>query len=109
VADVESADGGQHAPGHVERAVGVGIRQQDDELVSAVTRGDVGGPLQRLTNGAGHRGKARVAGAMPVAIVVGLEVVDIDEQHGQRAAGRDALAPTPRRTRRRSGAGCEGS
>ena len=82
--DVQCADGRQHAPGNVQRAIRVRIRQQDHEFVAAVTGGDVCRALQRLADCGADRGKAPVAGAMPVAIVVGLEVVDIDEQHGQR-------------------------
>ena len=77
-------DCGQHAPGNVKGAVHVGVRQQDHEFIAAVARGDVGRALQRMADCRADRGKAIVAGAMTPVIVVGLEVIDVDEQHCQR-------------------------
>ena len=84
VRDIQRIDRCQHAPGYVERAVRVGVRQQDHEFVATVARGKVCRALQRLADGLADLGQAVVAGAMPMVIVVGLEVVDIDEQHCQR-------------------------
>ena len=82
--NVQRGDCCQHAPGNVERAVRVGVRQQDHEFVATVARGKVGRALQRLHDCPADGGEAVVAGAMPMVVVVRLEVVDIDEQHGQR-------------------------
>ena len=84
VRNVQRTDCGQYAPGNVERAIHVGVRQQDHEFVAAVARGEVGRALQRMADCLADRGQAIVAGAMPTVIVVGLEVIDIDEQHCQR-------------------------
>ena len=82
--NVQRTDCSQYAPGNVEGAVHVGVRQQDHEFVAAIARRKVGRALQRMADCLADRGKAIVAGAMPPVIVVGLEVVDVDEQHCQR-------------------------
>ncbi len=82
--NIQCSDCSQHALCNVERAIRVGDRQQDHEFVAAVARGQVCRALQRLADRLADQGKAVVAGGMPMAIVVGLEVVDIDEQRCQR-------------------------
>ncbi len=56
-----------------------GVGQQDDEFLAAVSADDVC-VAQHLCNRGGDRLEALVAGLVAVAVVVGLEVVDVD--HG---------------------------
>src|SRR5262249_20457003 len=74
VRDVQLSDRCQQAPRNVERAVRVGVRQQHYEFVAAVARGEVRRALQRSPERLADRGKTVVAGAMPMEVVVSLEV-----------------------------------
>ena len=69
----------------------VDVLEQDRELVAAEARGGVGGADARR-HALGHLEQDPVAGRVAEAVVDGLEVVEVDEQHGHP----DAVAQRPR-------------
>ncbi len=73
-------------PSATVAAPGVGVGQRDDEFLAAVARDVIAvaaqAARQRLRDLAQHV----VAGRVAVVVVERLEVIDVDEQHGQRAA-----------------------
>jgi len=70
-----------------------GRSEQQHELLAAVTRGDVAGLSRSVGDQSGDRPQSLVALCVAVAVVVRLEVVDVD--HRQREAV-DAGLPRPR-------------
>ena len=82
--DTALSDCCEHALADIERTIHVRVRQHHHEFVAAVSRGKVRRALQRLPDSLADSGKTVVAGAMSTQVVVGLEVVDIHEQHCQR-------------------------
>ena len=60
--DTQRTNCRQHAPGDVERAARIGVREQDHEFVATVARGEVCRALQRLADDLADRGQAVVAG-----------------------------------------------
>ena len=90
----------------MRRCIGAVTAGQDgDELLAAVARHHV--QRTALHGAADRRGdplQAVIAGLMSVAVVVGLEVIDIDQQHRDRQPRQlrraaTALAPAPRARR----------
>ena len=69
----------------------VDVLEQDRELVAAEAGGGVGGADAR-GDALGHLEQDPVAGGVAEAVVDGLEVVEVDEQHGHP----DAVAQRPR-------------
>ena len=78
--------------GDEQGAVLVGIGQDDHELLATIAGGKVGGALQGVLEAPGQRFQHLVAGLMAIVVVIGLEVVDIEEQQAQGRTG----APVPR-------------
>ena len=76
---------GEQALGGLARLLGVGVREQDGELVPAEAREDVriAKPRPQDIGDALDQG---VAGAVPEAVVYVLEVVEVEQQHGARGA-----------------------
>ena len=72
------AEVAQAVGGH-ERVGGVGVRQDDRELVAADAEGTVA-VAQRVADAVGHAHEQAVAGRMALAVVDDLEVVEVDEQ-----------------------------
>src|SRR5260370_13368902 len=72
--------------GHLLRAGLVGIGQHHGQLLPAIARRHVAGPLHRLGQRAAHGLQAGIARHMAVGIVVALEVVQVDQQQRQRRA-----------------------
>ena len=71
----------EQAAGHDLRLRGVDALEQDGELVAAQTRDGVG-VAHGLAQAAGDADEQLVAGRVTEAVVDGLEVVDVDEEHG---------------------------
>jgi MFS family permease len=63
----------------------VGGRQENRELLAAVTGDPVAGTLDDARQGAGHAPQAFVAALVAVGVVVQLEVIDVDHEQGQGA------------------------
>ena len=76
-AEVAQAVGGD------EGLVGVGVREDDRELVSADAEGPVS-VAQRITDAVGHAHQETIAGRVTLAVVDDLEVVEVDEQQRHR-------------------------
>jgi hypothetical protein len=77
---------GGHAVRHGAAAGAAGAGEQDDELVAAVAGDDVV-VAQLAAQGIGHDPQPFVAGLVALVIVDGLEVVEIEQQAGERRAG----------------------
>ena len=71
--------------GDRRRVAGVGVDEDHGELLAAVARRDVDVADRRLDD-AGDATQGRVAGAVSVLVVEGLEVVEVAEQQCQRRA-----------------------
>ena len=67
------------------------VVQHDREFLAAVARGDVQRPARAAAQAPGDLPQAFVAGLVTVVIVVGLEVIDIDQQQ-RRASTRSRVA-----------------
>ena len=76
---------GADALGDQQGIGAAGARQQHREFFAAVTRGDVAGPQRQRQQTAGLA-QGLVAGRMAEAVVVGLEVVQIEQQQREREA-----------------------
>ena len=70
-----------------------GVGQEDDELLAARAHDDVLAMVERTAHGAGETLQRVVAARMAVAVVVGLEVVDIERERRQHAALPVRVAP----------------
>ena len=111
----ELRDRAADALGFDQRAFEPGLGQHHHELFAAVARGDVGGAhLQReaaVAAAGQHVGDApqqAIARRMAVAVVVVLEVIDVDEQQ-RRPGGRGAWRATaPLRAPLAGSGGCTG-
>ena len=66
-------------------ALGVGLRQEDHELLATVAGDRVETPRHGIGQVAGHVPEGVVAGAVAEGVVVGLEVVDVQEHQGEAA------------------------
>ena len=82
---VSARDAREDALRDRRRAVQVGVRKDDRELVAAEAREDVGRP-QRLAHRAAQLREHDVADHVAEAVVDLLELVDVEQQ--QRRAGR---------------------
>src|SRR6185437_15073746 len=76
--------------------VGVQVEQRDDELLAAIPRSHVEGTAGKTLHHLSHPPQCAIACLMAVAVVVGLEVVDIDQQQRQAAMIAHRLLPHPR-------------
>ena len=65
------------------------LLEQDAELVAAEAGHGVAG-ADAAAEAGGHRRQEPVAGGVAEAVVDGLEVVEVDEQHGAEVAGAAA-------------------
>ena len=86
-------EGNADVVGDVEGAVGFRFRQQDGELFSAIACDEVSGAVEGGAERVGDVLEALVAGEMAVGVVDALEVIDVDEQQGERAAMAMGAAP----------------
>jgi hypothetical protein len=81
----------EHALGRGRRLAGGRVRQQHGELVAAEPRDEIAG-AQRAAQAPRHLDEQRVARQVPEAVVDRLEVVEVDEQDGdRRPAGLEHL------------------
>ena len=87
------------------RFVGVGLRQDDRELVAAVAGRDIRG-AQGRPDELGGPGQDAVAEQVAERVVDELEVVEVEHQHAHRAGGRAGSARPPRRGARGGTGGC---
>ena len=71
----------------------LGVGEDDDELLAAVARGQVERPAREAREHARNRLHRLVSGLVSVAIVVGLEVIDVRQQERDRLAIAGALCP----------------
>jgi hypothetical protein len=84
---MRQAQGGHlfdHPGGHHRRPCGVGVGQDDGQLLAAIARHDVGAAHHALLHGPRHGLQADVTLRVAVAVVELLEMIDIDHQHPQR-------------------------
>ena len=82
--------------GRAGRGVDVGLRQQREELLAAEPAELILG-AHVLAQLAGHGGQHAVALGVPVAVVDGLEVVDVDDRDRQVAVVAAGAATPCRR------------
>ena len=82
--DAQGHHGGAQALGDAARLVERRTRQQQDEFLAAVARGDVVLGANLFERAGGDPFEAVVAGLMAVEVVVSLETVDVVEHHGNR-------------------------
>ncbi|MNC28306.1 hypothetical protein D3C75_765060 [compost metagenome] len=68
------------------RPANIGIRQQQCELLAPIAHSQVGRPLQRLLQHLGKAPQALVARGVPITVVVGLEVIQVEHHQRQRIA-----------------------
>ena len=93
--DAELAHRTAQAFGKGRCHVGVGVRQDGEELLAAVA-GEMGLDRQRAAHGARHALQAVVAGPMAIGVVKGLEVIDIGDKQHDAPGHLRALGPQPR-------------
>src|SRR5215469_4715350 len=62
------------------------VVERHQEFLTAVARRDIEGPAREALYDLRHAAQRRIAGLMPVAVVVGLEVIDVEEEQGNGAA-----------------------
>jgi hypothetical protein len=74
-------------------AVGAGVGKQQHELLAAVARRQVAGAAGVRGDGLRHLLQAAVAGRMAQAVVVQLEVVDVEHHQRQGAAAAHGALP----------------
>src|SRR5207249_417074 len=79
VAEVQRLDGREQTVHLRVHGLAVGLRQHDGEFFAAVARHDVTGPAGHDRQLTGHGAQTIVAARVPVGVVVGLEVVDVDD------------------------------
>lgn len=92
--DREPGDRVEYGASHLLAALPVGARQHGYHFLAAVTRHAVARPRAgRVPDGAGHVAQAPIARLVPVAVVVGLEVVDVDHHDRDDVAVADGLLP----------------
>ncbi|MNI51173.1 hypothetical protein D3C73_1058820 [compost metagenome] len=75
--------GQTHALGDGRSLVQMGLDQDDQEFLPAVTEDEVAG-ADVLGHGLGHLAQHLVADRMAVRVIDPLEVVDVQQQHRQR-------------------------
>ncbi|MNR35590.1 hypothetical protein D3C85_1534460 [compost metagenome] len=68
------------------RPAAVGIGQQQCEFLAAVAHRQVGRPLQCLLQHLGKAPQTLVARGVPVTVVVGLDVIQVEHHQRQRIA-----------------------
>ena len=107
VHDSERFDLHLDAPRRGFDVAAVGFVQHDREFLAAVARSDVQRPARAAVQAPRDLAQAFVAGLVPVVIVVGLEVVDIDQQQAERRRCRALPAARCGRRARRTAGGCE--
>src|SRR5688572_30289194 len=78
-------DGASDAGGVGEAAAAVGVCEDGNELIAAVASGEVHG-ASLFDEDAGEGAQHIVTGLVAGAIVVGLEIVEIEEHDGEAAA-----------------------
>jgi hypothetical protein len=83
------ADLREHGP----RVVGGGVGQDQRVLLAAVARGEIAGAPELGLQHARHLHQHLVAAGMPVAVVVGLEVVEVAHHQRQRFAAAARAQP----------------
>ena len=81
VRDVQCAQRRAQLLGHGEGTVFVGVGEDDDELLPAITGRDVGGPAHHGSDALAQRLEAGVASGVAVEVVIGLEAIDIDDEN----------------------------
>ena len=96
VRNAQLANGFEHCARNGFGVRAVCAEQHGDELFATVARYEIERATARGTaNRGGDVAQALVAGLMAIAIVVGLEVIDIDEHHGHGKPVARGLLPQP--------------
>ena len=80
---VRPVDRVQHAPGHGDSRLRVGVADEHRELVAAEPGGEILG-ADRAGQAAGELGEQLVAGAVPPRVVDRLEAVEVEVENGRR-------------------------
>ena len=102
---VQALDAPAQVLGDQQRSRHFGRRQNDGELLAAITRDRVATAHQTVGEAERHRLQAIVADQMSVGVVVPLETVDVDKSPARAANPPAGIAATPPRTGRRTGVG----
>src|SRR6185312_2121897 len=79
----------------VRGAPAVRVIQDGREFLAAIARDHVERPTHTALNGVRYFAQRRIAGLVPVTVVVGFEVIDIDQQERERTAVLRGLSPEP--------------
>ena len=87
-------DRGADALGDLQRRVDLGVRQQDRELLAAVAAGEVPGPQHAAQRRADVR-EHLVPHRVPALVVDLLEVVQVEQEQGERRLGGRGLRERP--------------
>jgi hypothetical protein len=96
VHDVRVVDRLAQLVSHLPDVVRTQIEQGQDELFATVARSDVQGSARKRLHHLGHSPQGLIAGLMAVAVVVGFEVVNVDQKQCQLSAIAKRLLPHPR-------------
>jgi hypothetical protein len=75
---------GQHRAGQGHRAIARGLRQEDDEFLAPIAGKDIAGPPRHGRQRAGDLTQAFIARRVAILVVVGLEMVDIEQDQRER-------------------------
>ena len=81
--DCQIADSGHERPARRQRVGAICAGENGDQFLAAIARDHVARSARGRTEGTRDLAQALVTRRMSVAIVVGLEVIDIEHDHGQ--------------------------
>ncbi len=93
VLDVQLADGRADSLGDLPGLVAVDVIQERRELLATIACQQIQRPAHRFLNRPCNLAQGVVAGLVPVEVVVGFEVVDVENQDRQRAPVPDSQLP----------------
>ncbi|MCY1447008.1 hypothetical protein D9M71_636090 [compost metagenome] len=84
--DVQCSNGLQNFFGNLCSASAIGVGKQHRELLSTVSDGQIPRSLDRLLDRRPYGAQAIITGSVPIAVVVALEVIDIEHDQRQRGS-----------------------
>ena len=95
----QTGHGVEDAMGEDNCALGLGAGGEDDELLTPEAGDEIVGAADGTQNGLSDGAETGVARDVSGGVVVELEVVDVDEQEGELAAGAGDAGRKPSRER----------
>ncbi len=79
--------------GNAQGTLGIGFRQEDHELLASDASDEIVRAMHAGTQAASQPFEDLVTDRVPIAVVVALEVVGIDDEKGQRSARPPRACP----------------